>query len=392
MKGAVPGAFGEVDLSFWPESGFKRLSAEWIPVDPGKDFTHQFKLINLQPGTKYQFTIHARKNSADKAVQEIAGRFKTAPAKTEASKITFTVVTGQDFHRRDDEKNGHKIYEKMLKLDPKFFVHTGDIIYYDKPKPVANTIELALHHWHRIYSLPFQREFHNNVTSYFIKDDHDTWCNDCWPTMKKNYGDFSFEDGLKIFPEQVPMGEKTYRTFRWGKDLQIWLVEGRDFRSANTDKDGSQKTIWGDEQKAWFKRTVKASDATFKILISPTPLVGPDRKNKNDNHANAGFQFEGRELRKFIAGQKNMNVICGDRHWQYVTVDPVTGLKEFCSGPTSNQHAGGFSNKNKSAMHKYLNVVGGFLSGTVERRENVPRLILRHHAVDGKVLHEERIE
>ena len=39
------------------------------------------------------------------------------------------------------------------------------------------------------------------------------------------------------------MGERTYRTFRWGRGLQIWLVESRDFRSANTMKDGPDKTI-----------------------------------------------------------------------------------------------------------------------------------------------------
>jgi alkaline phosphatase D len=31
----------------------------------------------------------------------------------------------------------------------------------------------------------------------------------------------TFEQGLRIFREQVPMSERTYRTFRWGKTLQI---------------------------------------------------------------------------------------------------------------------------------------------------------------------------
>jgi len=30
------------------------------------------------------------------------------------------------------------------------------------------------------------------------------------------------------------------------------------------------------EQNGWLKQTLKASDATFKLLISPTPMVGPD--------------------------------------------------------------------------------------------------------------------
>src|SRR6185436_6509670 len=86
-----------------------------------------------------------------------------------------------------------------------------------------------------------------------------------------------FAEGLGIFREQVPMGERTYRTFRWGKGVQVWFVEGRDFRSPNTMKDGPTKTIWGKEQKQWVFDTLRKSDADFKILISPTPLVGPDR-------------------------------------------------------------------------------------------------------------------
>ena len=41
-----------------------------------------------------------------------------------------------------------------------------------------------------------------------------------------------------------------------------------------------RKTIWGKEQMAWFKKSFADSDATFRLLISPTPVVEPDRKSK----------------------------------------------------------------------------------------------------------------
>jgi len=249
---------------------------------------------------------------------------------------------------------------------------------------------LARWGWARMYSLPTNFEFHRQVPSYFIKDDHDTWQNDSWPSLESLFmGDLTFEDGLEIFREQVPMSDLTYRTFRWGQDVQIWLVEGRDYRSANPDPDGPDKTIWGAEQKAWFKETVEASDATFRILISPTPLVGPDRDNKSDSHANEGFAFEGRELREFIAQQDNMIVICGDRHWQYISVDDETGVREYASGPASDEHAGGWSNDDVRPEHRYLNVIGGFLAVTAERHDGVPTLTLRHHSVDGEILNED---
>jgi len=270
-----------------------------------------------------------------------------------------------------------------------FFVHTGDILYYDA---LAKTPALANWHWQRLYSLNSAVEFHRNVSSYFMKDDHDTLVNDSWPTMETTFmGDLTFERGLEIFREQVPMGDKTYRTIRWGKDLQIWMVEGRDFRSPNTMEDGPDKTIWGAEQMAWFKRTVQESDATFRVLISPTPIVGPDRPNKNDNRANNAFAHEGNLLREFIASQENMVVVCGDRHWQYVSVDLTHGVKEYSSGPASDEHAGGWKNDMLRPEHEYLNVIGGFLAITVERQDGKPTLIARHHGVDGEILNEDRV-
>ncbi len=185
-----------------------------------------------------------------------------------------------------------------------------------------------------------------------------TWRNDCWPGMNSPFmGDFTFEQGQAVFLEQTPMGETTYRTIRWGKDLQIWLVEGRDFRSPNNAPDGPDKTIWGAEQIAWFKRTVQASDATFRVLISPTPIVGPDhlwKANTVDNHVAAGRAYEGNRLRQFLSGQDNMYVICGDRHWQYVSEHPQTGVREYSCGPTTDKHATELANDDRTGI-QYIN-------------------------------------
>ena len=97
-----------------------------------------------------------------------------------------------------------------------------------------------------------------------------------------------------MFREQLPVtdpadsGAVTYRTHRLNKDLQIWLLEGRDYRSPNTMPDGPGKTVWGERQLAWLKNTLLASDATFKVIVTPTPLVGPDDARKKDNHTNIG--------------------------------------------------------------------------------------------------------
>ncbi len=386
IEGAVPGTLGDVRVRYAVEKSDDWKSTPWGAVDLDLDFTRQIKLTDLEPGTRYQIEVQAR---AEADGQMVSGRFRTAPSVDQSARVVFHVSTCQAYGDQDAPEGGYRIYASILKRDPDFFVHAGDIVYYDSR---AKTLPLARWHWARMYSLPTNVAFHREVASYFIKDDHDTWMNDCWPGQQTPFmGEFTFEQGLAVFREQVGMGDRTYRTVRWGKDLQIWMVEGRDFRSPNTMVDGPEKTIWGKEQKAWFKDTVRGSDAAFRILISPTPVVGPDRENKKDNHANKVFSYEGDELRQFIAGQKNMVVVCGDRHWQYVSVDGETGVREYSCGPASDGHAGGWPEDKRLPEHRYLNVIGGFLEGVVDRENNVPVLIFRHFGVDGNLLNEDRL-
>lgn len=388
MQGSVTGANGEIRVTYWPTNEAEAAqSTEWKTVYSKNDYTHQFKLSNLKENTSYELSVEGTDGGEP---CKLLGQFHTAPSATTASPIRFVVTTCGDHARRDDLDNGHKIYPQMLSLNPDFFVHTGDIEYYDRPTPFAKNLELARFKWNRIFAMPFIRNFHNNVSSYFIKDDHDTLKDDAWPGQ--NYFDLTWEQGLATFREQVPMGEKTYRTIRWGKDLQVWLVEGRDFRSPNNMPDGPNKSIWGKEQKQWFFDTVRASDATFKVLISPTPVVGPDRANKNDNHANKGFTHEGNELRQFIAEQGNMTIICGDRHWQYASIDPKTGVREFACGPASDKHAQGYSEKHRNDMHRYLRIIGGFLAVDVQPIEGPPTITFTHYGVDGSIHNQESFE
>ena len=376
----VPGLEGIIKLTIWSKNSERKDSSTLIgDVDASSDFTYQFKITDLQPGTKYGFRLSGGNGKTEDVSLE--GSFTTAPDPGKSTKTRFAVITGQGYHCRDDGANGHKIFKHMLNSELDFFVHTGDIVYYDRPNPKVNDLSSARRHWHRMYCLPNQLEFHRRVPSYFIKDDHDTLNNDCWPGMKPT-GEFTFDMGKAVFVEQVPMGKLTYRTFRWGKDVQIWLMEGRDYRSVNRDPDGPHKTIWGKEQISWLKNTVAKSDASFKIIISPTPIVGPDRKNKNDNHANDGFKTEGQWARKWLK-DNGFIVICGDRHWQYVSQDPETGLTEFATGPSSDRHAGGFKQANRTDAHKYLRVKGGYFVAEVEVGHGGPTFTGIHYSADG---------
>ncbi|MHC5026369.1 MAG: alkaline phosphatase D family protein [Planctomycetota bacterium] len=382
---ALAAAEGEVRVRVRPDDEVDDRATPWIDVAREDDGAAQVALRDLSPGTRYAYVVEAR--NADGAADPVEGFFVTAPAADAASAVRFVVTTGHKYATIDRPGEGQRIYDSMLATRPDFFVHTGDIVYYDQAKPTpATTVALARACWQRMYTLPAHRRFHAAVGAYFIKDDHDLLKDDCWPGQRA--GDLTFADGQAIFREQVPMGGSTHRTIRWGRHVQIWLMEGRDHRSSNRMPDGPGKTIWGDLQMNWLAAGLAASDATHKIVFSPTPIVGPDRKNKNDNHANAGFATEGTRVRALLA-QHGAVVVCGDRHWQYESVDEVTGLHEYSCGPSTDAHAGGWSPKDVRSQHRFLRVRGGFLSGAVDQGGT---LTLRLHDVQGGIVHESRIE
>lgn len=389
-QGAAPGAAGQVRVTYFRNDvkGARTTTTEWVDVKQADDFTHQFHLKSLEPAGHYSLKVEARDDDQDKSPISLNAEFRTAAKPEQWQNVTFTVVTGQSYWDLDD-KNGYHIYPAMQKLNPDFIVPTGDTVYLDSESPRARTMGLARYHWHRMYSLPRHIAFHQNVPGYWEKDDHDAWCNDCWPTMKAAWmNPLTFPEGLKIFREQVPMGEKTYRTIRWGKGLQIWMVEGRDFRSPNNMPDGPNKLIWGKEQRDWLMKSILESDADFRVLISPTPIVGPDRaRGKNDNHSNDAFATAGNFFRDWTAEHnlKNFYVCCGDRHWQYLSIDPKTKLHEFSCGPASDVHAGGSPGR-EPEIQPFHRVKGGFLSVSVTRKADQPRIVFRHHGVHGKVV------
>ncbi len=390
MQDAVPGAAGAVRVTWSPETAAKETaSTAWTAVDAGRDFTHQFHLTGLAPGTWYRVVVESR-DPAGIPGATVEGRFKTMLAPGAIEPVRFIVTTCHDDWRRDNAEQGFEAYASARTWAPDFFIHTGDYVYLDKALPYAVTAPLARFKWNRTSAWPFVRDFYRGVSAYFMKDDHDALKNDSFPG--ETYGQLSFAQGVAIEQEQLPMPVRPYRSLRWGQDVELWLIEGREFRSAGDTPDHPGKTLLGAEQKRWLFESMRASTAAFRLVISGDAIVGPDvdykSGDKGDSLGNESFKTEGEEVRRFLASLKNVLVISGDRHWQYHSIDPETGLNEFGCGPVCFGMAEGFVKKVKRApMHQFLRVDGGFLSVVSERVAGQPTLTLQYHDVHGNVLY-----
>ena len=387
MDGAVFGTLGWVRITL--KSGPSEISSGWLVAGQEKDFTVYYSFKKLKPNTKYEVRLEG-KSTEKGLIQQAKGNFTTAPGMYDKKELNLTTSTCQYFWSHDDSLKGFHTYNSMALLKPDLFVQTGDYVYYDKPGPMANTPEKARHKWHAMDAWPSLKSFFQFTPVYMLKDDHDLLADDVHPGST-NFGQLTISDGLKIWHENVPLGGKPYRTLRWGKDVQLWFLEGREYRSNNDMPDGAAKTIWGIEQKNWLINTLQNSDATYKIIFSPTPIIGPDRGAKADNHSNLSFKTEGDWARSLLTDQKAI-VVNGDRHWQYVSKDTSTGLMEFGSGPVSDFHAQGWPPNEKRPEHQFLRVAGGFLGIKMVYEQQKPILYMTHYDVMGKKLHEERIK
>jgi alkaline phosphatase/alkaline phosphatase D len=434
VDGDVAGARGMVEFVIKPAAGdgeagqLKRLAG----ATADRDYIVRVSFTNLVPGTPYVCETRIGRDSGQLRPGPRAS-FKTLPGPGAAECVRFVVVTGMNYakfhgdgridrelhviqnntelpapYAGSDKHLGYPALETIRKLRPDFFVGTGDNVYYDTPKnPRAQTVAELRRKWHEQFVQPRYRELFALVPAYWMIDDHDYRVDDC-----DNTGEYapSPQEGRQIMLEQLPVAPsgdekaKTYRTHRVSRDLQIWFPEHRMYRSPNATPDGPEKTIWGDEQKAWLMRTLQESNAAFKLLISPTPMVGPDDVRKTDNHSDiGGFRHERDEffawLQETGIAERNFYVICGDRHWQYHSISPL-GIEEFSCGALvdANSRLGRKPGDPKSTDPQALikqpycqdPASGGFLlvESVPRSNEQPANLVFRFHDERGELLYE----
>ena len=367
----IPGIETSGSFQISTDSNFNMIEeTKWVSATTNNDFMIKEQLNGLKPFTTYYYRIKSlTKNNLDTSYSSV-GVFKTFAEPEQPIDASFAISTGfnyEKFYGTDtgegsqskgapasgiDRKLGFEAFEAVQSLNPDFFIANGDVVYYDKPGKQkelwARDLETMRAKWHRYFAMPRNRALCLSMPVFYLKDDHDYRFNDCDTTDIK-FSEPSHQLGNDVFKEQVPVTDptnkksKTYRTIRTGKLLQVWFLEGRDYRSPNGQEDTPQKTLWGREQKEWLMRTLQESEATFKILISPTPLIGPDDAYKKDNHTNSGgFQSEQQEFFEWLLShnflEKNFYIVCGDRHWQYHSIHP-NGFEEFSSGAFVNQNS-----------------------------------------------------
>lgn len=356
----------QVELEWTPEGQDKEQSRALVfSTSPDRDYAATVAVDNLQPATRYRYAVKARRTdqrSSREIIEESGSGVFTTPRADDKSE-PFTFLWSGDLggqKRCRDEWVGYPIFYRMLQVKPVFTILLGDTIYGDDvcPSPpnapgselaAATLDQFRAKHRYQRGSAALQR-FLASVPVYAIWDDHDVRNNFSGPH------DPLMPVGRQAFLEYWPVGTppeepaRLHRKFRRGADAEFFILDTRQYRDKNADRDSPAKTMLGSAQREWLLEGLARSTATWKFIVTSVPLSNPKDGTAqvpgNDSWARAadgtGFQTELRTIVNAILKGRIRNVVwlAGDVHYTQVNAydpngDGTPDFHEFIAGPLS---------------------------------------------------------
>jgi alkaline phosphatase D len=331
-----------------------------VPVDAEHDLTQRIPIDGLGPGAEHAYRVACGSGPF------VSGRFRTAPRPSDAAAVRFAFggdVGGQNVCR--DAARGYPLFATIRDCAPDFFVALGDMVYADgtcradgalgNPQiagpPPASDLESFRAHWRYNRADAATQSLLASTTYYAVWDDHEVR-NDFGPRDDEAAdvpARHLFDPGDTAFRDWAPVEDAAalYRRFRWGRHVDLFLLDTRSHRDANAAPDTAHepKSLLGAAQRTWLQAELGASTATWKFVVSSVPMSIPTGEGARDGWANGGGStgFE-RELvmilraaardrvRGLVWITTDIHFATGFRYRPFVDA-PDFVVHEFASGP-----------------------------------------------------------
>jgi phosphodiesterase/alkaline phosphatase D-like protein len=368
---------GLVGLALTPRGGTAARVFEGRATR-ANDLTVQRVVRTLKPRTTYTYVFTQGKTTSP------IGTFTTAPAATADAPVRFAISGDADATPGADGKpafNRYEVYGRMAYERNDFNINLGDTIYSDSEvggAPVARTVSEKWSKYKLGLALPALRRLRASAGLYSHWDDHE-FINDF--SVPEHGGEINAA-GAKAFLDYSPVavaGPGLYRSARWGKHLELFFLDERSFRSAKADDvcvgdlaptapqavrdafstlapglknpvppaclaaiNDSARTMLGPRQYAAFTNAIKASKATWKVIVNEVPIqqfyaLPYDRWE--------GYAAEREQLLRFLqANVKNVVFLTTDTHANFVNEvrystlggpPESSGIWEVVTGPVA---------------------------------------------------------
>ncbi len=324
-----------------------------IAVEKERDDTARIQLEGLQSATTYYY----RPVVAGKKPGPIC-RFFTAPAPDALAPVKFCFS--------GDSRESYQpftVMEAIRFMEPKFFVHLGDTIYADRGGAATKLPEFWAKYRGNRRDRASQRLF-SGTSVYVIWDDHEV-VNDYegnHPLAAIGWQAFFDYWPIRRHPEE---SSRLYRSFRWGKTLELFLLDIRQYR----DRAGG--TMLGQQQKQWLLEGLATSDALFKVVATSVPLYGGGRDRWD------GYPQERAELLRWVKAEKikNLAFISADLHYGAVARLPSKLGKAITAGPIAGP-MNVFATGNSGRFEFFANQTFNYGMITIDIASSRPQMLI----------------
>jgi phosphodiesterase/alkaline phosphatase D-like protein len=348
---------GAVTLEVATDAAFTSLVDTQNLVAAGaSDNTVKAEVTGLSASTTYFYRF------TQAAETSRTGRIRTAPAPASTAGFTFAWTGDSNAFFRP-----FNVLEQITTRSPEAWLYIGDTIYGDDPRSGTGVAASKADYYTKYKENREDaslRDILANVGVYTIWDDHEV-TNDFYGTDSAIGA--LLGEGNQAFRDYMPLREnggdalQLYRSFKWGDVAEFFLIDARQYRSAQayvtepaclsagepvvlpggactTEINNPARTYLGAAQKAWLKSGLQGSTATWKFvmngpLISTLIFLPYDRWD--------GYAAERFELLDFIAvnGIENVVFLSTDIHAAIVNntveltgLSPGPRIRELVSG------------------------------------------------------------
>lgn len=281
------------------------------PLTPPAAPTAHLLLQELPPDTDIDYRVRTGDG------RQVQGRLRTAPDVATRAPVRLVVagdLGGQGWCR---PPGGYTIFDAMADPLPDLAVFNGDLIYADGDCPPAapdgsENLVLTSGHPQSVLGIdwtdaaavrgnldawwayhradPALQRFLARVPIVAQWDDHEV-VNDfgaAWATWETGQADKpgyptlvaqARQAFLAWNPVTATTDGRIHRSFRWGQQVELFVVDGRSHRSPNAMADGPDKSLLGTAQRDWLREGLVKSDATWKIVSVDVPMSVPTGSN-----------------------------------------------------------------------------------------------------------------
>lgn len=291
-----------------------------VPLSTAELHTRAVDIVGLEPDREYTYTVSVR-----------GGEFgpywlRTAPLPESETPLRFLFTADI----ATDE--GCSIFDTMAATGADFWLSLGDFPYADAGSDALTIRDYRAEHRNARLASGAQTLL-SALPAYAIYDDHEVR-NDWDAEMRTNEPD-RVAAALAAWDEWFPLrtpGEQRYRSWRWGRLAEFFMLDCRRFRSANSAPDGEAKTMLGAAQRQWLLDGLAASSAVFKFVVTTVPL---DFGNTGDDSWR-GFRRERDDILRAVIETPVPNTVflTGDQHW-FAAHHLAGGIREYQAGPAS---------------------------------------------------------